>query len=436
MRRLDLSNDSNRHIAVIGAGVAGLVAAYRLVGRGDRVTVFERSPFVGGQLVTTSVGGEPVECYYHHAFTSDSALWALCEELGLSDKVLWLPSSMGYYADGRLYPFGTPKSVLGFTPLGWWGRFEFAVSALWLTHGMSQKTSEQYAVKDWFVSRGFGKVWEVIWRPLFHLKFADDADDISLTWLWGKFQTRGKSRKAGGSAEVLAYMNGSFGVLATTLAGKIREGGGVIQLNTPVDGLKRLADGGMMVNNQRFDAVISTVSSDVLAQSATWSLAFLEQLSALTYKAAICVMIVSYRAWFPVYWTNVGDMTLPFGGVIEHTRFVPPSVYGGRHIMYLSRYVSESDPLFLMPEDELVRLFLDGLRLICPEFDETAISDLKVFRQRNAQPVVRGGYRAPEMVTEIPNVIWISTHHTYPFDRGINYAIECADAAVGRLESN
>ena len=36
-------------IAVIGAGAAGLTAAYRLIKAGHRVTVYEANPYVGGR---------------------------------------------------------------------------------------------------------------------------------------------------------------------------------------------------------------------------------------------------------------------------------------------------------------------------------------------------------------------------------------------------
>ena len=59
-------------IAVIGAGVAGLVAAHRLTARGHAVDVYERWPGLGGQAATLDVGGGALlERYYHHLFTSD-----------------------------------------------------------------------------------------------------------------------------------------------------------------------------------------------------------------------------------------------------------------------------------------------------------------------------------------------------------------------------
>ena len=44
-------------IAVLGAGVAGLVAALRLTEAGHTVDVYERWPGLGGQAATLDVGG-------------------------------------------------------------------------------------------------------------------------------------------------------------------------------------------------------------------------------------------------------------------------------------------------------------------------------------------------------------------------------------------
>src|SRR3954452_19633449 len=92
-------------VAVIGAGVTGLVAALRLAQRGDEVVVFERWPGRGGMAATLDVGGgHRLERYYHHWFTSDRHVLALCSELGV--EVDWLPSSVGFYGGGA----GPPRS--------------------------------------------------------------------------------------------------------------------------------------------------------------------------------------------------------------------------------------------------------------------------------------------------------------------------------------
>src|SRR6476620_6391732 len=81
------SGDKSR-IAVLGAGVTGLVAAYRLTLEGHTCDVYERWPGLGGQVATLDVGaGEPLERYYHHLFTSDRHIAALYGELGMGGDI-------------------------------------------------------------------------------------------------------------------------------------------------------------------------------------------------------------------------------------------------------------------------------------------------------------------------------------------------------------
>lgn len=79
-----------RRIAVVGAGFAGLSAAFDLRKLGHDVVLFEASDIPGG---LASGFKEPhwdwtVERYYHHWFQSDAHLLGLMEELGLSDQVI------------------------------------------------------------------------------------------------------------------------------------------------------------------------------------------------------------------------------------------------------------------------------------------------------------------------------------------------------------
>ena len=59
-------------VGIIGAGAAGLTAAYELGKFGHQVTVYERSPFIGGQASTFELNGARLERGYHHLFTGDN----------------------------------------------------------------------------------------------------------------------------------------------------------------------------------------------------------------------------------------------------------------------------------------------------------------------------------------------------------------------------
>ncbi|MGB1749245.1 MAG: FAD-dependent oxidoreductase [Dehalococcoidia bacterium] len=82
-------------IGIIGAGAAGLTAAYDLLNSGHQVIVYEAAPFIAGQASTIPVGGFPLERGYHHLFTNDTAILDLMEDLGVGNKMQWYPSNVG-----------------------------------------------------------------------------------------------------------------------------------------------------------------------------------------------------------------------------------------------------------------------------------------------------------------------------------------------------
>ena len=67
---------------------------------------------------------------------------------------------------------------------------------------------------------------------------------------------------------------------------------------------------------------------------------------------------------------------MPFTGVIEHTNFMPPADYDGKHYVYLSKYMEPDHPYFTMPEDELIKTYLPYLKRINPDFDASWIRTL------------------------------------------------------------
>ena len=70
-------NHKSRRVGIIGAGAAGLSAAYDLVSQGCHVDIYESAPFLGGQASTFLINGVPIERGYHHLFTSDQSMIGL-----------------------------------------------------------------------------------------------------------------------------------------------------------------------------------------------------------------------------------------------------------------------------------------------------------------------------------------------------------------------
>ena len=123
---------------------------------------------------------------------------------------------------------------------------------------------------------------------------------------------------------------------------------------------------------------------------------------------------------------------MPFGGLIEHTNYIPRERYGGPHILYISNYLFPDHPLFRTPKKEIVASYLPALARINPSFHPSWITRSHHFRADYAQPVVPVGYRAkiPPFRSGTPGLYLCTMAQIFPEDRGQNYAVVYGEKAA------
>ncbi|MGA8016713.1 MAG: FAD-dependent oxidoreductase, partial [Candidatus Dormiibacterota bacterium] len=75
------------HVAVVGAGLAGLAAGLELTRRGCRVTLLERSRLLGGKATSFRIGEIEVDNGQHVVLGCCTSFLSFAEALGMGSKV-------------------------------------------------------------------------------------------------------------------------------------------------------------------------------------------------------------------------------------------------------------------------------------------------------------------------------------------------------------
>jgi len=424
-------------IGVIGGGLAGLTAAYELAKKGHQVLVFERQPYLGGQASTFEVEGTLLERYYHHIFTGDEDMIGLMEELGLAERMQWLASKVGFFHEGQIYDFVTPFDLLHFTPLGFSQRIRAGLVTLYLQRFGDWRTLEDFTAQEWMRRYSGQQAYEVIFSPLLRAKFGEYADQVTMAWLWSKFKDRVGSRSRGLARELLGYMDGSFQLFIDALAEGITSAGGEILTDVPVERVVVEGDRVQVVqagDTWSFDKVIATVPSFVFLDIVPdLPEQYADQLRQVDYQTSLCLVLKMSRSLSHIYWLNISDPSFPFVGAIEHTNLIPPEQYNGKRILYLTQYVSRTDPLYSASAEELLINYLPSLRKINPTFAVDWVEDSWLYREDAAQPIITCGYsrRIPSHETPLEGLYLANTAQIYPQDRGMNYSVR-----LGRVISD
>lgn len=370
---------------IIGGGLAGLSAAYKLTGT-DEVLVIEKDTESGGMASSYAIDNYHIEQYYHHIFTSDKELITLINELGLGQKLEWLRGSTGYYFNDKIYPMNTPLEILKALPL-----MDIIRLTLLVLRAKTIKDRSQYddiTAKDWIIDTAGESVYNNFFLPLLSSKFGENREKVSAAWLLGRVQIRSNR---GTKGENLGYLRGGFYALIEAMENAVKERGGKIIKGT-VSRIE-VKDGrasGVVVDGKLIgcDSVISTVAPQVLGKMLDTPM---PGLSGINYQGTACAIFgLTERVMDDVYWLNIrGDV--PFGAVIEHTNFIPASDYS-EHLMYVTSYFQNSESLlWKSSEEEVIELYLAGLEKLFPGFRKK-MKWWRLRRDVETAPVYETGY--------------------------------------------
>jgi protoporphyrinogen oxidase len=420
----------NREVIVIGAGYAGLSAAFDLCKAGCKVTIYEKDSDIGGLAGTFEMSpGVRVEKFYHHWFTNDVDVLGLIDELGLSHLKQYRASNTGLYFTNSIFRLASPLDLLSFPGIPFIDRIRTGIMALVARRVNDWKPLEDISAEDWLIKIGGKKAYDAIWKPLMQGKFGVEAPNVSAVWMWNKLKLRGSSRdKKGG--ESLVYFGGGFGALTDGIRKSLEAMGVSIVLNTGVQRI--LTENGKAVGVQtergihRADSVLCTIPlPQFLQMTPDLPVDYRAQCEQIRFLGNSCLVLRLSRSLSSTYWLNVADPSFPFVGIIEHTNLDAKENYGGDHIVYLSKYLPTTEKLFSFTPDEMLEYCIPFIQQIFPEFDRSWILSHHVWKAHYSQPVITKHYSTliPSLETPIDG-LWLCTMaQVYPEDRGTNYAV-------------
>ncbi len=431
-------------IAIIGAGIAGLSAAYFLQkNSGLEIDIYEKDTDIGGLAGTFPFENTYLEKYYHHIFTHDGYCMDLIRELGLTGQVIWKKTKTGYFSGGIRYPFTTPFDLLNFKPLPFLDRIRFGLSSIFISWYKNVGKLETITTEKFIVKVVGKQGWEKIWKPMLIGKFGDNYNKIPAVWIWERIVQRFRSRGSGGKDEVLGYMKGSFRLLYQGISDKILARGGKIHCNSNVQEIiiEKEYCTGVIVNGERkaYDAVICTPALPVLVDLCkTAPENYLEPLRKVNYDCTLVAVLVLEEPLGDIYWLNISDTEIPFAGVIEHTNFIPASEYNGKVVVYLTKYLSPNHELLAMDDAAVINKYYGELQKVYPQFDAKMVERYFVFRDRYAQPIwpMRYSEIKPAYKTPVQGLYVANTSQIYPNDRGMNFSIKLGKEVAEALITN
>ncbi|MDF1815554.1 MAG: NAD(P)/FAD-dependent oxidoreductase [Verrucomicrobiales bacterium] len=402
-------------VVIIGAGPAGLTAAWQLVKHGRNVIIFEADPeYVGGISRTVEYKGFRFDIGGHRFFSKSKEIEALWDELlpKEGDMLTRKRRSRIYYRNRFFsYPLKPFEALFG---LGVWESTRCAMSYL-KARLFPVPNPKNFA--EW-VSNQFGsRLFSMFFKTYTEKVWGMPCTEISVDWaaqrikglnlskaVWNALFPRRKSTDVKTLIGSFRYPKKGPGMLWENCAEMVKAKGGEIRMGHRVTGLK--LDGGLW----KVTAVDTNGNEETVTGRHVISTAAMRDLSnmitpapnpetlasaeSLKYRDFITVaVILENNDEFDDQWIYIHDPDVQVGRIQNYKAWSPAMVPDQSKSCYGLEYFcfARNDGLWAMSDTELKELAVVELEKLGLARAEQAL-DAKVVRQRKAYPVYDEGY--------------------------------------------
>jgi protoporphyrinogen oxidase len=392
-------------VAVLGAGPAGLTAAYRLAQGGIPVIVFEAGEEVGGLARTVVRDGYRFDLGGHRFFTKSAEVEALWEEL-LGPELLTRPRLSRIYWRGRFieYPL-RPADVFAKV-----GPLELARS-LGSYAGARLRPAEPADTYEQWVSSRFGRrLFELFFKTYTEKVWGVGTDELRAEWAAQRISDLSlasalRAALPGGGEtpksliEEFRYPRLGPGQMWEELARRVEAAGGEIRLGAPVEGLEH-EDGLLTAVRAGGERVEVSAAISSIPLRATVGVAepappreVAVAAAGLRYRDFLTVALqIDGEPPFPDNWVYVHDPRARVGRIQNFRAWSPWMTPDPRRsCLGLEYFCFEGDDLWCAGDAELVELGrreVGELGLIDPE----RVAGGHVVRVPKAYPVYDAEY--------------------------------------------
>jgi len=420
-------------VVVIGGGLSGLAAAYRLAGKHE-VTLLEEKDYLGGMASSYSIEWDgktySVSKTYHHILDGDKTTIDFIREFGLEDKFRKKKVRQGFVFQGSVKGFSSPLEILKF-PLPLRDKLRLAKFILFDLKRQDWDSLKDVNAKEWVTKNAGKRNFEVFFDQLIRNKFHSPPEDISAPWLGTRF-----SKESSSFLKKFGWLEGGVSQIVDGFERGIKDKRGRIIRNAKIVKIrnKKTKEIVYVQNGKR-----KTINSDVLV-SAIPPKTFLrlvdridkdlkKKLESIEYLSCICLCMGLKNTLVNRYWVNVLDRDLPFSVFFNHSSLYEDSAPPGKSVMFVTTYLKSKERQWEMSDREIMKLYAGSMNRIIPGFSK-GIEWWKVFRIEFAEAVYSMDFVNPPLSSK--GVYFSGIYRIFPKIRNMASAIESGlEAAEG-----
>jgi len=401
---------AEKQVVIIGAGPAGLTAAYELAKLNLHPIVLEKGERVGGLARTEDYKGFFFDMGGHRFFTKVEEVNKLWRHL-LGENFLRRPRLSRIYYNRKFFDYPL-KPLNALAGLGLWESLLIALSYIkWRLRPYPQEETFEQWVTNRFGKRLFQtffktyteKVWGIPCSELKAEWAAQRIKDLSLkTVVLSMFVKPKKTIKT--LIDQFDYPRRGPGMMWNTVKEQVESRGGLVRLNTQVAGIRikgKCIDSVLVANNGHEEIIRGTdfISSMPITEfiknlDPAPPAEILEAAEKLKYRDFLTVcLIVNKPNLFPDNWIYIHDPEVKLGRIQNFKNWSPDMVPDlTKTSLGLEYFCTEGDGLWGMSDAELIELGkreLNRIGLASP----ADIEDGCVFRVQKAYPIYDSEYR-------------------------------------------